>query len=40
VRVYGDYVDFEVRKVFPPLWEYLTYYMWKELFYMLKSVFY
>jgi len=38
VRVYGDYVDFEVRKIFPPLWEYLTYYMWKELFYFLRGV--
>lgn len=40
VRVYGDYVDFEVRKVFPPLWEFFTYYMWKELFYSLKAVLY
>jgi predicted phosphodiesterase len=38
VRVYGDYVDFEVRKVFPPLWEYFTYYMWKELFYSAKNI--
>lgn len=38
VRVYGDYVDYEVRKIFPPLWEYLTYYMWKDLFWFLKSV--
>jgi hypothetical protein len=38
VRVYGDYVDFEVRKIFPPLWEFLTYYMWKEMFYFLKGV--
>jgi len=38
VRVLGDYVDFEVHKVFPPLWEYLGYYMWKDLFYTLKSV--
>lgn len=38
VRVYGDYVDYEVRKVFPPLWEFLTYYMWKEIFYLLKSI--
>jgi len=38
VRVFGDYVDFEVRKIFPPLWEYLCYYMWKDLFYMLKGV--
>ena len=40
VRVYGDYVDFEVRKVFPPMWEYITYYMWKELFYFLKYISY
>ncbi|MDP2928843.1 MAG: metallophosphoesterase [Candidatus Omnitrophota bacterium] len=38
VRVYGDYVDYEVRKVFPPLWEYFTYYMWKELFYSVKAI--
>jgi predicted phosphodiesterase len=40
VRVYGDYVDYEVRKIFPPLWEYFTYYMWKELLYSLKAIFY
>jgi predicted phosphodiesterase len=40
VRVYGSYVDFEVRKIFPPLWEYFTYYLWKELFYFLKGVLY
>lgn len=39
VRVLGDYVDMEVRKVFPPFWEYLCYYMWKDLFYTLKGVF-
>jgi len=38
VRVLGDYVDLEVRKVFPPLWEYLCYYMWKDLTFTLKSV--
>jgi len=38
-RVYGDYVDYEVRKVFPPFWEFITYYMWKEAFYCLKSIF-
>lgn len=38
VRVYGDYVDYEVRKVFPPFWEYVTYYIWKDLFYFLKDV--
>lgn len=40
VRVNGDYVDYEVRKVFPPFWEFVTYYMWKELFYSLKHVFF
>ncbi|MDD5422363.1 MAG: metallophosphoesterase [Candidatus Omnitrophica bacterium] len=40
VRVYGDYVDYEVRKIFPPLWEFLTYYMWKELLYFVKDVLY
>lgn len=39
VRVLGDYVDYEVRKIFPPLWEYLTYYLWKDIFYALKDVF-
>lgn len=37
VRVYGDYLDYEVRKISPPLWEFLTYYMWKELFYYLRD---
>ena len=38
VRVYGDYIDYEVRKIFPPVWEYLTLYMWKDAFYFLKDV--
>lgn len=38
VRVYGDYVDYEARKIFPPFWEFLTYYMWKDIFYSLKEV--
>lgn len=38
VRVCGDYVDYEVRKVFPPFWEFLTYYMWKDLFYLVKDI--
>ena len=37
VRVRGDYVDYEVRKIFPPVWEYLTLYMWKDAFYFLKN---
>ncbi len=40
VRVYGDYVDYEVREVSPPFWEALTYYMWKDLFYLLKGALY
>lgn len=39
VRVYGDYVDFEVRKVSPPFWEFVTYYMWKEIYHGLKQMF-
>jgi len=38
VRVYGDYVDYEVRRVAPPFWEFLTYYMWKDIFYFLKGI--
>ena len=38
IRVYGDYVDYEVRKVFPPFWEYITYYLWKDLYYIMKDV--
>ena len=38
VRVHGDYVDYEVRKIFPPVWEYLTLYIWKDAFYFLKNV--
>ena len=40
VRVYHDYVDYEVRKVFPPLWEFLAYYMWKDIFYTLRDIVY
>lgn len=40
VRVYGGYADYEVRKVFPPLWEFLSYYMWKDVFYFVKDVIY
>lgn len=37
VRVYNDYVDYEVRQIQPPLWEYLSYYLWKSLFYFIKG---
>ena len=35
IKVRGDYVSFEVRRIFPPFWEYVTYYLWKEIFYLL-----
>jgi len=38
VRVYGDYVDYEVRKICPPFWELLAYYIWKDAFYFLKDI--
>jgi 2-C-methyl-D-erythritol 4-phosphate cytidylyltransferase len=38
VKVCGDYVSYEVRKTFPPLWEYLLLYMWKDAFYLLKDI--
>jgi len=37
VRVYGDYVDYEARRIFPPLWEFFAYYIWKDVFYFLKA---
>ena len=40
VRVFGDYVDYEVRRICPPFWEFVTYYMWKEVFYGLKGMFF
>jgi 3',5'-cyclic AMP phosphodiesterase CpdA len=39
VRVYNDYLDYEVRKVMPPFWEYLTYYMWKNIIYLFRDAF-
>ena len=38
IRVYGDYVDYEVRRIPPPFWEYVTYYAWKDLFFFLKGL--
>ncbi|MDD4956632.1 MAG: metallophosphoesterase family protein [Candidatus Omnitrophica bacterium] len=37
VMVNNDYVTYEVRKVTPPFWEILTYYMWKELLYKFRD---
>lgn len=38
VKVYGDYVSYETRRIFPPLWEYLMIYMWKDIFYLIKDI--
>jgi len=40
VKVNRDYVDYEVRRVFPPLWEFFTYYFWKDLVYFVQGIFY
>ncbi|MFC1570790.1 metallophosphoesterase family protein [Candidatus Omnitrophota bacterium] len=37
VMVNNDYVTYEVRKVSPPLWEYVTYYFWKEAAYWVRN---
>lgn len=39
VMVNHDYVTYEVRKIAPPLWEFVTYYMWKELMYRLRDLY-
>jgi hypothetical protein len=37
VKVNGDYLDYEIRKVDPPIWEFFAYYMWKDLIYFLQG---
>ncbi|MFA6636867.1 MAG: metallophosphoesterase [Candidatus Omnitrophota bacterium] len=37
VMVNNDYVTYEVRKVTPPLWQMLTYYIWKEMVYWARN---
>lgn len=37
VRIYKDYIDYEVRKVHPPFWQIITYYMWKNLIYYVRD---
>jgi len=39
VVVNNDYVTYEVRKVSPPLWEYVTYYFWKEAIYWVRDLY-
>ncbi|MDP8257916.1 MAG: metallophosphoesterase [Candidatus Aadella gelida] len=37
VMVNNDYVTYEVRKISPPFWEYVTYYFWKEAVYWIRN---
>jgi 3',5'-cyclic AMP phosphodiesterase CpdA len=39
VMVNNDYVTYEVRKISPPLWEYVTYYFWKEAVYWVRNLY-
>lgn len=38
VKVNGDYIDYEIRRVSPPVWLYLTFYMWRDLIYSVKGL--
>ncbi|OGW76191.1 MAG: hypothetical protein A2Z72_08135 [Omnitrophica bacterium RBG_13_46_9] len=38
VKVNRDYVDYEIRKVSPPIWEFFAYYMWKDLVYFVQGL--
>ena len=38
VKVNNDYTDFEVRRVYPPAWEFFTFYMWRDLLYFLRNL--
>jgi len=37
VKVNKDYVDYEIRKISPPIWQFFAYYMWKDLVYFLQG---
>jgi predicted phosphodiesterase len=39
VQVNNEYVSYEVRRVSPPLWAELTYYMWKEMVYAIRNLY-
>lgn len=38
VKVNMDYIDYEVRKVPPPIWEFFVFYIWKDLLYFVKGL--
>ena len=37
VKVNGPYIDYEIRKINPPVWEFFAYYMWKDLVYLVRD---
>lgn len=39
VKIDGPYVSYEVRKVAPPFWQLITYYIWKDLVYYVRGLF-
>ncbi|MFH1394799.1 MAG: metallophosphoesterase [Candidatus Omnitrophota bacterium] len=39
VMVNHDYVTYETRKISPPLWEYVTYYFWKEAVFWARNLY-
>jgi hypothetical protein len=39
VMVNNDFVTYEVRKIPPPLWEYVTYYFWRDLVYSARDLY-
>jgi predicted phosphodiesterase len=39
VTVNQDYVTYEVRRISPPVWEYLAYYFWKEAVYWGRNLY-
>ena len=39
VKVNKDYVDYEIRKINPPIWEFFAFYLWKDLIYFLQGWF-
>lgn len=39
VKVNGDYVSYETRKIPPPAWVYFTYYLWVDIAYHLRNLY-
>ena len=37
VKVNGDYIDYEFRRVNPPIWQYTFIYAWKDLYYFVRQ---